>query len=204
MGYSQLTQRGNDYMKPWICWKTRLDDLENGSHRNNLRRISLLEPVPASAHKMLIWPTAGPYCPRKVEQAHHVGNSMLVSTEVPSKLENNPRQTFMQFLVYTDKEDIICAFPSHKKLLLLKGRKVILFICYFASVMRKRKAFTRVCLTLYKWNIKFQRIYQKFYEWHSQTACSRYLKIRIKQSFSVLSCNSLEWSSSPRLPSMRT
>lgn len=140
----------------------KIDDLENRSRRNNLRIIGLPERLPASHLRHICEydiPTAlemeGP-C--KVERAHRVGPERLDTTSDKPERSTRPRQVIAKFLDYSEKEAMLRAYRKKQIPTKIEGHQILIFGDYSAEVVRKRKAFSKICTSLYlkKWKFQLQ------------------------------------------------
>lgn len=135
-------------------FQEKLTDLENRSRRNNLRIIGLPESfTPAMLPDLCATkiPNAlGFPTPCVVERAHRIGP--------PAENKTSPRPTIVRYLNYADKHMLLQRFRQQKQLQ-IEGHKLLLFADYSQEVSNKRKAFSRICSTLFHNNIKFTLAY---------------------------------------------
>lgn len=129
---------------------SKLDDLENRSRRNNMRIIGLPESVTnnqlANICAKVIPEQLGLRIPCAVERAHRIGQYMESRTK--------PRHVIVKYLNYADKTAIMQAFRRTRSLS-LDGSKLLLFADYSIEVMKQRKAFSAICTTLHRDQVKF-------------------------------------------------
>lgn len=141
----------------------KLDDLENRSRRNNLRFIGLPERIPASRLRHIceydIPSALDMEGPCKVERAHRVGPERLDAPSDKSDRSTRPRQVIAKFLDYSEKEALLRAYRRKQYPLKIEGHQILIFGDYSAEVVRKRKAFSKICTSLYMKKWKFQLQY---------------------------------------------
>lgn len=143
--------------------REKVDDLENRSRRNNLRILGLPEDIPQQElanicekeiPELLRLPAS---C--KVERAHRLGPDLRSAKRDTnpnvSRTAEKPRQVIVKYLDYADKTNILRTFRALKNNLTLRGHKLLIFGDFSAEVTQKRRAFSAVCTSLYRKQIRF-------------------------------------------------
>ncbi|KAM4029731.1 LOW QUALITY PROTEIN: uncharacterized protein ACNLHF_022387 [Anomaloglossus baeobatrachus] len=150
----------------------KVEDLENRSRRSNLRLVGLSEAVPTAELQRLCerdLPTAlGINRGCRVERAHRVGPDLRSHNRESGDQAIRPRQVIMKFLDYNDKFDIIRAYRQQTQPLIIRGMRLLLFEDYSADVAKRRRAFSKICVSLFQAKRSFTlrypallRIFQK-------------------------------------------
>lgn len=132
----------------------KVDDLENRSRWTNLSIIGLPESYPASSItaicSTIILEQLGLRTPCTVEGAHRVGQ--------PAESRSKPRPVIVRYLNNADKQAILQNFHRQCNLS-VDDHSLLLFADYSVEVMRRCKAFSEICSSLFNNHIKFTLAY---------------------------------------------
>lgn len=85
-----------------------------------------------------------------VERAHGIGQQNINRA--------SPRPIIVKYLNFRDKKDILHTFCKSGALK-IEGHKILIFADYSMEVSKKRRAFSTICLHLYKKGVKFTLAY---------------------------------------------
>lgn len=111
----------------------KIDNLENRSHRNNLRIVRLPEQIPATHLHISEYdiPSAlemGGSC--KVERAHRIGPDRCDLSSEKSDGNKRPRQVIVRYLDYSEKEALLRAYKKKQSPTKIEGCQILIFSDY--------------------------------------------------------------------------